>query len=169
VNHMCRRPAGADVPRRASGEFHGDRWAHRGENLGAAAHDWISMSGPEGDSGRGGSGALPFADLGWRVPRPNRQYGMVARWQLALVAASHAMRARGLVAVTAKSKTYALRMSGVRVSVAPEVVLIHVGTEKLVGAVNFQCSTTAALSAAGLQYVATLVHRALEQSGAAPF
>ena len=67
---MNRRPVGPDLPLRASGEFLGYRWAYHGEIRGDAVLDWISMSGPDGGGGSGGSGALPFADLGWHVLGP---------------------------------------------------------------------------------------------------
>ena len=67
---MNRGPFDTDLPLRASGEFLRHRWAYHGEIRGDAVHDWISTSGPDGESGSGGSGALPFADLGWRVLGP---------------------------------------------------------------------------------------------------
>ena len=67
---MNRSPVGPHLPLRASGEFLGHRWAYHGEILGDSVRDWILMSGPNGESGGGSVGALPFADLGWRVLGP---------------------------------------------------------------------------------------------------
>ena len=67
---MNRGPLDTDLPLRASGEFLGYKWAYHGEIRGDAVHDWISMSGPDGGGASGGSGALPFADLGWHVLGP---------------------------------------------------------------------------------------------------
>jgi hypothetical protein len=67
---MNRSSLGLHLPLRASGEFLGHRWAYHGEILGDSVRDWISMSGPDGASGAGGTGALPIADLGWKVLGP---------------------------------------------------------------------------------------------------
>lgn len=64
-------PIGPQLPLRASGEFLGHRWAYHAEILADSVTDWISISGPNGESASGGGGgALPFADLGWRVLGP---------------------------------------------------------------------------------------------------
>ena len=62
---MNRRPIKTDLPLRASGEILGYRWAYHGEIRAGAVHDCVSMTGPDGGSSGGSSGALPFADLGW--------------------------------------------------------------------------------------------------------
>jgi hypothetical protein len=58
---------GHKLPLRAQGEFGGYTWQFRGDIAGDSAHEWVSVSGTHGGSGGGGSGALPFADLGWKV------------------------------------------------------------------------------------------------------
>lgn len=67
---MNRSSVGLHLPLRASGEFLGHRWAYYAEILGDSVRDWISITGPNGESGAGGVGALPFADLGWKALGP---------------------------------------------------------------------------------------------------
>jgi hypothetical protein len=69
---MHHDPVGPHLPLRASGEFLEHQWAYHAAIIGNAAHDWVSITAPDGSGsgGGGGGGALPFADLGWRVLGP---------------------------------------------------------------------------------------------------
>jgi hypothetical protein len=58
---------GHNLPLRAKGEFEGYSWEFRGDISGDSARDWVEVRGPTGGGSGGGRGALPFADLGWRV------------------------------------------------------------------------------------------------------
>lgn len=58
---------GRNLPLRAEGEFEGYSWRFRGDITGDSAREWVEVRGATGGGGVGGSGALPFADLGWKV------------------------------------------------------------------------------------------------------
>ena len=65
---MKSNSVGHQLPVRASGEFLGHRWTYHAEILGDSVSEWVTIAGPNDESGGGGGGgALPFADLGWKV------------------------------------------------------------------------------------------------------
>jgi hypothetical protein len=58
---------GENLPLRVKGEFEGYSWEFRGDIVGDSAREWTQVRGPNGGGGGGSVGALPFADLGWKV------------------------------------------------------------------------------------------------------
>lgn len=58
---------GHNLPLRAQGDFEGYSWEFRGDVVGDSSREWTQLYGPNGGGGGGSVGALPFADLGWKV------------------------------------------------------------------------------------------------------
>lgn len=77
------------------------------------------------------------------------------------------LRLKGVVAVPSRQRPAPLVLSGVYVSVAPEIALIQPGTEEQLGAILFCFSKSTSLRSEGLQYVAALVQHAGVARGAA--
>jgi hypothetical protein len=55
------------LPVRAKGVFDECVWEYRADVVGDSALEWIDIRSPYGAGGGGGAGALPFADVGYKV------------------------------------------------------------------------------------------------------
>jgi hypothetical protein len=58
---------GENLPLKAQGEFEDYSWEFRGDIIGDSARERTQVRGPNGGGGGDSGGALPFADLGWKV------------------------------------------------------------------------------------------------------
>lgn len=81
---------------------------------------------------------------------------------------SDRVRPKGVVALAAVRRSADVVLGGVRIVVAPDVLLIEQGSERLVGVVKFHFSRSAPLRGEALQYAGTLVHRCLVNGGNSP-
>jgi hypothetical protein len=71
---------GRNLPLRAQGEFGGYLWEFRGDIVGDSAREWMQIRGRNGGGGGGSAGALPFADLGWKVLGHIGSFGWSSGW-----------------------------------------------------------------------------------------
>jgi hypothetical protein len=62
------------LPLRAKGVYRESEWEYRADVVGECAYEWIGIRSPHGGGGGGGAGALPLADVGYRV------FGHIGSW-----------------------------------------------------------------------------------------
>jgi len=81
---------------------------------------------------------------------------------------SERVRPKGIVAVAGPRQGANVFLSGVRITVSPDVSLLELGTERRIGAIKLHFSRSAPLSHESLQYASTLVHECLGRDGDSP-